>query len=212
MSEGGHYIHPLAGNHRPPLPPTGSKLEPSLVSQKAPGQERTSEIFLTRYPSHLKYSDQYSCNQMSEELMNGIHAALVCQLLWKGRTAWSSWWGFKPLLQNTWPIFKRALLPISCYQCYSQETEKGENVISFKVWIRGHAREKASFYLFLANTPCLLYTRHFFRLSKFELTFYFLLLRFCARCPPEFPQDMRRGSKSEVTNFFFISLKMLLML
>jgi len=48
MSEGGHYIHPLAGNHRPPLPPTGSKLEPSLVSQNAPGQERTSETFLTR--------------------------------------------------------------------------------------------------------------------------------------------------------------------
>jgi len=28
-SEGGHYIHPLAGHHRPPLPPTGSKLERS---------------------------------------------------------------------------------------------------------------------------------------------------------------------------------------
>ena len=208
MSEGGHYIHPLAGNHRPPLPPTGSKLEPSLVSQNAPGQERTSEIFLTRYPSHLKYSDQYSCNQMSEELMNGIHAALVCQLLWKGRTAWSSWWGFKPLLQNTWPIFKRALLPISCYQCYSQETEKGENVISFKFWIWGHAREKVSCYLLLSNTPCrdfvlvkrppFVYST-FFCLSKFELIFYFLLLRFCARCPPQFPQEKRRGSKSEVT-------------
>ena len=25
--------------------------------------------------------DQYSCNQIAEELMNGTHAALVCQLL-----------------------------------------------------------------------------------------------------------------------------------
>jgi len=47
-SEGGHYIHPLAGHHRPPLPSTGSKLEPSLASKKAPGQERTSDSFLTR--------------------------------------------------------------------------------------------------------------------------------------------------------------------
>ena len=49
--------------------------------------------------------DQYCCNQMAEELVNSNHADQVCQLLWKGRTAWSSWWGFKPLLQNTWPIF-----------------------------------------------------------------------------------------------------------
>jgi len=47
-SEGAHYIYPLAGEHRPPLPPTGSKLEPSLVSKDAPGQERTSHSFLTR--------------------------------------------------------------------------------------------------------------------------------------------------------------------
>merc|ERR1719204_3014010 len=47
-SEGAHYIHPLAGDHRPPLPPTGSKLEPILVSKHAPGQERTSHSFLTR--------------------------------------------------------------------------------------------------------------------------------------------------------------------
>ena len=40
ISEGGHYIHPLAGNHRPPLPSTGSKLEPSLVSKKAPSLDR----------------------------------------------------------------------------------------------------------------------------------------------------------------------------
>ena len=50
-------------------------------------------------------NDQYSCNQIAEELVNSINAALVCQLLRKGRTAWSIWWGFKPLLKNTWPIF-----------------------------------------------------------------------------------------------------------
>ena len=48
---------------------------------------------------------------------------------------------------------------------------------------------------------CLLYTRHFFWLSKFELILYILLMRFCARCPPKFPQEKRRGSKSEVTSF-----------
>ena len=55
-SEGALYIHPLAGEHRPPLPPTGSKLEPSLVSKDAPGQELTSHSFLTRSPAHFNYS------------------------------------------------------------------------------------------------------------------------------------------------------------
>jgi len=47
-SAGGHYIHPLAGHYRPPLPPTGPKLGPSQVSKKAPGQEYTSDSFMTR--------------------------------------------------------------------------------------------------------------------------------------------------------------------
>ena len=55
-SEGGNYIHPLAGHRRPPLPPTGSKLEPSPAFKKVPGQERTSVSSLTRSPTHLKYS------------------------------------------------------------------------------------------------------------------------------------------------------------
>merc|ERR1719187_3103004 len=44
---GGNYIHPLAGHHRPPLPPTGSKMDPSPASKKTPGQERTSVCSLT---------------------------------------------------------------------------------------------------------------------------------------------------------------------
>ena len=153
--------------------------------------------------------------------MNSIHAALICQLLWKGRTAWSTGWGFKPLLQYTWPISYKALLLTYFYQYHSQGPAKGENATSFKFWIRGHAREKASCYLFLSSAPCrdfvlakrlpLVYSTLFW-LYKLELIFDFLLLRFLPGVRLRFPLRREGGASLRWYNFFFNSLTMLLML
>ena len=58
MNSGGHYIHPLAGHHRPPLPPTGSKLERSSslpVAVKRKNSLVDVMRFLTPFTKHLNH-------------------------------------------------------------------------------------------------------------------------------------------------------------